>query len=263
MTEDQTSFAEVSSPQPQKSPSIVWDFSAIGGGLLLGWYYEWEAKDLVWSLWLSSLLVGYAVLAVKLIFGALTQTIRAITGVQALIFFSIHFCLIHLLYAFFLNGLFPITDPGQSLGPEAFKSILMSHWLFIVAVGVSERGLFEKSETEVYGPLHVLIANAGAGVFTPYHRLFRIHALILIFALLHLGNLESYPVYAGVYLIIYLPWKRFINYLEEPARDAVVRAPEQIKTAVRSLQTGRSGRDRNGQAAPDSSPRVDNDSPRP
>ncbi|MDQ5978608.1 MAG: hypothetical protein QG602_1582, partial [Verrucomicrobiota bacterium] len=32
------------------------------GGLALAWYAGWQTADLVWSLWLSSLAVGYAMI---------------------------------------------------------------------------------------------------------------------------------------------------------------------------------------------------------
>lgn len=35
---------------------------AFVGGLALAWFGHWETRDLGWSLWLSSLLVGYAMI---------------------------------------------------------------------------------------------------------------------------------------------------------------------------------------------------------
>ena len=38
------------------------DAVAFAGGLGLAWHFQWETRDLVWSLWLSSLVVGYAMI---------------------------------------------------------------------------------------------------------------------------------------------------------------------------------------------------------
>src|SRR3954465_7876525 len=38
------------------------DALAFVAGLGMAWYFQWETRDLVWSLWLSSLVVGYAMI---------------------------------------------------------------------------------------------------------------------------------------------------------------------------------------------------------
>ena len=38
------------------------DALAFATGLAMAWYFQWQTRDLVWSLWLSSLLVGYAMI---------------------------------------------------------------------------------------------------------------------------------------------------------------------------------------------------------
>lgn len=40
--------------------TILWDLGAFAFGLGTAWREHWQATDLVWSLWLSSLVVGYA-----------------------------------------------------------------------------------------------------------------------------------------------------------------------------------------------------------
>ena len=42
---------------------LAWpDVLAFAGGLGVAWWAKWQTRDLVWSLWLSSLVVGYATL---------------------------------------------------------------------------------------------------------------------------------------------------------------------------------------------------------
>ena len=52
------------------------DALALAGGLALAWWLKWQVRDLVWGLWLSSLLVGYAMIVWK-IFGPMLVIERA------------------------------------------------------------------------------------------------------------------------------------------------------------------------------------------
>ena len=57
--------------QAQPGPWNIWpDLAALAFVLALAWWKQWTAKDLVWSLWLSSLVVGYATILLS-IFGPL------------------------------------------------------------------------------------------------------------------------------------------------------------------------------------------------
>jgi hypothetical protein len=48
-------------PRPRSQWREAWpDALAFLAVLGLAWHFRWETVDLVWSLWLSSLLVGYA-----------------------------------------------------------------------------------------------------------------------------------------------------------------------------------------------------------
>jgi hypothetical protein len=38
----------------------VWDLCGFAIGLWLAWALDWQTRDLVWGLWLSSLVIGYA-----------------------------------------------------------------------------------------------------------------------------------------------------------------------------------------------------------
>jgi len=48
------------SATPSRWTEAWWDALAFAIGLGLAWFLRWETTDLVWSLWLSSLVVGYA-----------------------------------------------------------------------------------------------------------------------------------------------------------------------------------------------------------
>jgi hypothetical protein len=66
------------------------DALAFGLGLTIAWWRGWRTTDLVWSLWLSSLVVGYFTI-VRTSF----RVARPLGAVGLLLFFTAHFGLFH------------------------------------------------------------------------------------------------------------------------------------------------------------------------
>src|SRR3954471_4164703 len=95
------------------------DALAFIGGLAVAWWAGWATTDLVWSLWLSSLVVGYAMIVwmifapavflgqqiggsdtltingKKIALGALGGSALLLGGLFLLGFFTIHFGMFH------------------------------------------------------------------------------------------------------------------------------------------------------------------------
>lgn len=71
----------------------------------MAWWCGWRTGDLVWSLWLSSLVIGIA----SLVLGA---------KVSAVPFFTVHFGLFHFVHSVFLLALFPPTGAFDAAGPR-------------------------------------------------------------------------------------------------------------------------------------------------
>ncbi len=113
---------------------IVPDVAAFAGWLTLAWYFRWETRDLVWSLWLSSLTIGYLTILSTLAAGAVVG-VHALrqrefpvkrrwavalgglaVGLFLLAFFSLHFCGFHAGHSVFLQGFFPL----ESMPPDGF-----------------------------------------------------------------------------------------------------------------------------------------------
>lgn len=92
---------------------IAPDILAFVIGLSLAWFLKWETKDLVWSLWLGSLTLGYLTLLSAIAGGAYIGLhavrhddfkkeyllpailIGSAAGLFFLGFFSLHFCGFH------------------------------------------------------------------------------------------------------------------------------------------------------------------------
>jgi len=221
------------------------DALAFAGGLALAWFGEWQTKDLVWSLWLSSLVVGYAMI-VWSIFGpaiyigtkawqervmfrdepkgkvVLGGSVLLIGGLFMLAFFTVHFGMFHFVHSVFLNGFFPVA-PGLR-GPSAalYWQVLQAYWPFVLVAAVAERQAFRLAPPEPATPPDTSVtAEAIAarkarnafgglsqgGMMAPYKNVVRLHLLIFFFAFAHFAKLENFLVYVVVYAVYFFPWR--------------------------------------------------------
>src|SRR3954469_4512105 len=122
-----TAFTKPSNTAPGSNRwADAWlDGLAFVVGLGMAWYFQWETRDLVWSLWLSSLVIGYAMI-VWSIFGtgifvawkaarepnslqseskgkvAIVGAILLGGGLFMLAFFTVHFGGFHYVHSVFL-----------------------------------------------------------------------------------------------------------------------------------------------------------------
>lgn len=206
------------------------DALALGIGLAMAWVLKWQVRDLVWSLWLSSLVVGYAIIVWK-IFGPLVALRRAaatpgvspgakaagaglhlVGGLFLLAFFTVHFGMFHFIHSIFLNFFFPAL-PGRAQGFPSlalYGHVAASYWPFVLVAAVAERGAF----TLPTAPLVGLGAGAAGGsgksgdaFMEPYKNVVRMHLLIFFFVFAHLAHLENFLVYAVVYAAYFFPWR--------------------------------------------------------
>ncbi|MEO5959660.1 MAG: DUF6498-containing protein [Opitutaceae bacterium] len=222
------------------------DALAFAGGLALAWFARWETTDLVWSLWLSSLVVGYATI-VWSIFGpavfigtkawqdrqllgnmpampaALGGAALVVGGVFLLAFFTVHFGMFHFVHSVFLQSFFPVTGqktPG--IGPQAvtYFEVLRRYWIFLPMAFLAERQAFRFSPAPPAPPdTSVKAADIAArkarnaqiggmtGMMAPYKNVVRMHLLIFFFAAAHFAGLENFFVYAVVYAVYFFPWR--------------------------------------------------------
>jgi len=223
------------------------DALAFATGLALAWCNEWQTADLVWSLWLSSLVVGYAMI-VWGIFGpgvfiatkawgeramlqkepkaplAAAGSMMLVGGLFLLAFFTVHFGMFHFVHSVFLNAFFPV-EPGQAgafPGLALYGEVLQRYWYFLPVAALAERQAFRLAPAEPVGPPDTVVtaeaiaarkarnakaAFAGGGMMAPYKNVVRMHLLIFFFAFAHFAKLENFWVYATVYAVYFFPWR--------------------------------------------------------
>jgi hypothetical protein len=221
------------SDEPASPPANRWvkawpDALAFVAGLALAWFNDWQTKDLVWSLWLSSLLVGYAMILWD-IFGMPISALKtAVGGAQPvdfpvagtvlvfvgrlflLAFFTVHFGMFHFVHATLLNVFFPVL-PGRHgfLDMHIFLRVLADYWPFVLVAAVAERKAFRRAAE---------VAKSG-GLMQPYKNVVRLHVLIFFFAFASFAKVGGFAVYAVVYAVYFFPWR-----LVFPSKTAVAAA---------------------------------------
>ena len=206
------------------------DAVAFAAGLALAWLFRWETRDLVWSLWLSSLLVGYAMILWS-IFAPVVLLKREgrtggavgalVGGVFLLAFFTVHFGMFHLVHSVFLNGFFPVTGKPEGFpGPAFYSEVLARYWWFVPLALLAERQSFKLQPAPPEPPSTSVKAadiaqrkarqahlNPAVGAMMPYKNVVRLHLLIFFFAGAHFARLDSFLVYAVVYAVYFFPWR--------------------------------------------------------
>lgn len=187
--------------------SEAWpDALAFGLGLGLAWGNEWATRDLVWSLWLSSLTVGYAMILWIVFSRTGRKPVALLGGVALLVFFTFHFGMFHLVHSVFLNLFFPVTDVPGDPGWEGFGEIFRSYWAFIPVALLAERTHFSRPAAGSGGLAEALSKKSDV-MKAPYRGVFRMHLLIFFFFFASQLKLENFAVYAVVYAVYFFPWR--------------------------------------------------------
>ena len=141
------------------------DALAFVATLVMAWRGRWAATDLVWSLWLSSLVVGYAIIVWTLVrWGieiahaaaarraqlsagevAKVGSILLVLGLVVLAFFTVHFGGFHYVHSKFLATFFPVTAADARYGGAGwatYVTVARRYWRFLPAAFLAERGAF-------------------------------------------------------------------------------------------------------------------------
>lgn len=208
---------------PPSPPASRWtaaspDLLALVYSLVLAWLMKWEVKDLVWGLWLSSLVVGYLTILLT-IFGPLVQVTKlnagplpaaaiVLGGLFMLAFFTVHFGMFHVVHSVFLNLFFPIdahADKGFP-GMTMYWKVLASYWPFVLGTAVSER-------------FNLRAALQKQNFMGPYKNVVRMHLLIFFFAGAAAIKLDSFLIYAVVLCVYFFPFNALFGK-PKPSMDS-------------------------------------------
>ena len=235
-------------PQPTDTWSSSWlDAVAFVIGLAVAWWGGWNAGDLIWSLWLSSFVVGYATIvwmigrpAAEFAWKAWRE--RALVGADKrsviifcllilggaaflLAFFTVHFGGFHYVHSQFLISFFPVDLPGSGrashAGMATYVEVARRYWAFLPSAFLAHRGAFLRRPFSLGDNQSPSLAGGKtiSGLFAePYRNVIRLHMLIFFFFFAHFARLENFAVYAVVYAAYFFPWR----LVRKPATHAPV-----------------------------------------
>lgn len=228
----------------QSGKEGIWlDVVSFIGCLCLAYFLKWKTTDLVWSLWLGSLVIGYLTILSTIGAGVGSAHLMAqkepgskvmimaggIGGSLFLLaFFTVHFGMFHFVHGMFLSQFFPLdgADPGimpmgnpLSVFGMLFKELFPLYGLFLIPAMISQRFdlLRPWKMTQDFSDM----GNQGGEprpfdkkkgndlMVAPYKNVVRMHILIFFFAAVHLLKLENFLVYAVVYTVYFFPWRIF------------------------------------------------------
>lgn len=192
-------------PAPAPAPAGA-DLVADVGGFLLGvglaWRLGWRVGDLIWNLWLSSLVIGYATIVLGIVrargasLGATGAASLMAGKLFLLLFFTVHFGLFHVVHSVFLGLFFPVG--GRSGFLPDYGAVVTNGWPWLFVAAIAERrALWPR------GP-----QPAEFSPFAPYTNVVRMHLLIFFFVGAMLAGLDGPLVYAVVYAVYFWPWRR-------------------------------------------------------
>ena len=182
------------------------DAVAFAGGLAVSWFAGWETKDLIWSLWLASLVIGYAMIVWLIFSRALGNVALLVGGVFLLAFFTVHFGMFHLVHSVFLNVFFPVTDMKGFPDATGYLVVLEKYWYFLPVAAVAERQHFRRPPPMAESGFKEAMKKDG-DMMKPYRNVVRLHLLIFFFAFASFAKLENFLVYTVVYAVYFFPWR--------------------------------------------------------
>jgi len=207
----------VATPGLLRLGSPLWDLSGFVLGLVLAWALAFTTRDLIWSLWLSSLVLGY----ISLLIGILGMVSRSwtspgaaigglILGVFLVGFFTVHFGIFHLGHSIFLQVFFPLMEMPKDttpVSPELYLLVITSFWPWLAVAVIAERKVLAQSwgEPAAAGePVHPL---TGFNPIRPYINVVRLHLLIFFFAGTMALHMDGFWIYVVVFSVYFFPWR--------------------------------------------------------
>ncbi|MCX6134866.1 MAG: hypothetical protein NTU47_13720 [Ignavibacteriales bacterium] len=207
---------------PPAESNMLAEIGVFVGTLALAYWSGWSTKDLIWSLWLSSLCLGYLAVAVNGVRRAmrpglttLERTFSVMGLIGALLVFSIHFGPFHYIYASILDLLMPLMDhPGRVyIGKLTWRGgVWFSFW---ETLGIAIVRYWPIAAMNAWRDRSIFLSDTAANTnLGPYKAILRLHFLVMGLGACYGLGLDSFPVYALVFTVLYSPailWKKIFN----------------------------------------------------
>ena len=116
---------------------IIAEIFAFIATVFCAFYLDWVSADIVWGLWITSLLIGYTrILYLASVIGKAASSANILAGIGAALFFiaffTFHFGLFHYVHSVFLHHFFPLPGLPESTLSKAGKTTNPHIWSVII-----------------------------------------------------------------------------------------------------------------------------------
>ena len=183
---------------------------------------KWETTDVIWGLWICSLVVGYSYIVIAILssfFDPEEKSKAALipAAIFMLAFFTFHFGIFHLVHGVFLNEFFPL-NPGAELdfgsrGPLVIGQLaamaFAKGWPLIIGTYITRWKTL---------PFRREQKNLKNVFFAPYLNVIRMHILIFVFAGLQAVKLDRYSL-IPVLAFYFFPWSAIFSRKKSPTNS--------------------------------------------
>lgn len=190
---------------------------------------RWEVSDMVWSLWITSLTLGYGYLLAgitsnaisggfsirdsifsKILGLAIPEVINIVLLILGalfqILFFSLHFGLFHFVHSIFLNDFFPIIDRSfeQPIDFLRFITIsISSYWPVILFTLFTTLRRFQR----------IFLLAEKDFMKRPYINVIKIHISIFLFAGISAIGFPDW-ILLLIFVIYFFPFSATIEYIK-------------------------------------------------
>lgn len=211
-----------------RRPAIA-DFAGFALSLAMVAVFGWSTTDLVWSLWLSSLVLGMATIWIGIARAPMPGPSGTVFVGKAfgLAFFAVHFGGFHFVHSQFLAMFFPLGSGhgggvfgGGNFGPFGdYGLVFATYWPWLLAAAIAERDKLVRAwnppaDSGSFDALRKAAAEGSMprprlpGPLAAYANVIRMHMLIFFFAFTAAAGLGGFFVYAVVYAVYFWPWRK-------------------------------------------------------
>lgn len=179
---------------------------------------QWSVTDMVWSFWLSSLVLGYVYLLLTTLIpqrsaadDGVRFTFNPFKALPKVVFFSFHFLFFHFVHGIFLSSFFPMVGlwgdvlpmrlPG-GFSPDfsAMRTIMdqgpLNGFLFLLSEALRRYWPFlltsSISHIQSYA---AALQTSDVDTSLPYQRVMRMHFFIILFAFLAMAGFQHVALY--------------------------------------------------------------------
>lgn len=189
----------------------LYDLGLFAATVAAAHWLGWSADDLIWSLWIASLLLGYAFIVTTVFVGndgsgdgeSSSSLIALALALALFCFINVHFVGFHWGHAVFLNQFFPLVGPSAGLfgtgGPvwlaQVIGTAVERYWPFLVATFLSRRLDFAgRAEADPEGD---------ETLTGPYRNVVRMHLLIFVYVGLRAAGSSGWFLYAVLFFYFF------------------------------------------------------------